>query len=278
MQALLENNLLNHPAIEAGIVPFLLALLIGALLPKRLPWWSALVFSLAYFAAAWLILDGRLTPLSSSRKLVIAGAGAVMLGLLLQHLITGSRALQQTFIVLAIAAVGWLIWPKFVRADLWQQVTLASATAVYALWLSFAFYQMRDEDIATSISATVLGFATGICALIGASSLLGELGIAVGASSAAIAIIGLGKRIDHSAGFYFPVAVLCALTGVASVLYAKVPWYALLALAGIPLLAMLFEWRYKSTITRIIKLSLLTIVPAAIAIVITRQIAGPIPF
>ena len=277
MQALLENEILNNPAVEAGIVPFLLAIIVGAVLPKRFAWWSTLVFAIGYFISAWLILDGRLTPLSSSRKLVIPGAGAVFLGFILPKLFTYSKALQQILIIVAIAATLWLIWPKLSRADLWDQVTLAIGSGAYALWLSFAFFQLRDEDIATSVSATVLGFATGVCALVGASSLLGELGIAVGASSAAIALYGFGKRIDHSAGFYFPIAILCALVGIASVIYAKVPWYTLIALGFIPLLAMLFEWRYKSGILRIIKLSLFILIPAALAVYVTWQAAGPIP-
>jgi len=136
---------------------------------------------------------------------------------------------------------------------------------------------MRDEEFAISVSATVLGFATGLCALIGASALLGELGIAIGASAAAISLYGLSRRIDHSARFYFPVAVLCALIGIASVLYAKVPWYVLISLASIPLIAMLFEWRYKPGIIRLIKLGLIVIIPAIIAVALTLQAAGPIP-
>ncbi|MBN4073731.1 hypothetical protein JYU18_00535 [bacterium AH-315-E07] len=276
MQALLQHELLNHPAIEAGIAPFLIALVLGAALPKRWAWWSALVFALAYFFAAWLILDGRLTPLSSSRKLVMLGLGAVIIGLIARRLFS-SAALQQALIVLAIAAVGWLIWPMLIRADLIQQAILAGASGIYALWLTFAFHQMRDEEFAISVSATVLGFATGLCALIGASALLGELGIAIGASAAAISLYGLSRRIDHSARFYFPVAVLCALIGIASVLYAKVPWYVLISLASIPLIAMLFEWRYKPGIIRLIKLGLIVIIPAIIAVALTLQAAGPIP-
>ncbi len=276
MQALLQNELLNHPAIEAGIVPFIIALIAGAILPRRFSWWSTLVFAIAYFVAAWLILDGRLSPLSSSRKLVVLGACAVIVGLIARRLFS-ANALQQTLIILAITAVGWLIWPKLVRIDIWQQIILATSTGIYALWLTFAFHQMRDEDIATSVSATVLGIATGLCALIGASSLLGELGIAVGVSTAVITFYGLTRRADHGAGFYFPVAVLCSLIGIASVLYAKVPWYVLIALASIPLIAMLFEWRYKPGIMRIIKLGTLILIPAIIAVFLTEQVAGPIP-
>lgn len=277
MQALLQNELLNHPAIEAGIVPFIIALIAGAILPRRYAWWSTAIFAIAYFFAAWLILDGRLTPLSSSRKLVLMGAGAVVLGIITQ--ISFSRAtVQKILIALAIIAVTWLIWPKLIRLDITQQLIMAAGVGIYAIWLSFAFHQLRDEDIASSMSATILGFATGICALIGASSLLGELGIAIGASTAAVALYGLNRRTDHSAGFYFSVSILCTLIGVASVLYAKVPWYSLIALASIPLVAMLFEWRYKSGWIRIIKLSILLFIPAGIAIFITEQAAGPIPY
>ncbi|MBL4852325.1 MAG: hypothetical protein JKY90_08645 [Gammaproteobacteria bacterium] len=276
MQALLQNELLNHPAIEAAIVPFVIALIAGAILPKRFSWWSTLVFAVAYFFAAWLILDGRLSPLSSSRKLVILGACAVITGLIARRFFS-ANTLQHVLIILTIAAVGWLIWPKLIRIDIWQQIILATSTGIYALWLTFAFHQMRDEDIATSVSATILAIATGLCALIGASSLLGELAIAVGASTAAITLYGLARRADHGAGFYFPVAVLCALIGIASVVYAKVPWYVLIVLASIPLIAMLFEWRYKLGMMRVIKLATLILIPAIIAVFLTEQIAGPIP-
>lgn len=277
MQALLQNELLNHPAIEAGVLPFVIALIAGAILPKRYAWWSTVVFAVAYFIAAWLILDGRLTPLSSSRKLVILGIGAVVIGVV-AHLSFSATTLQRVLITLAVIAVGWLIWPKLIRLDITQQIIIGGGAAIYAIWLTFAFHQLRDEDIASSVSATILGFATGLCALIGASSLLGELGIAVGSGAAAISFYGLKKRIDHSAGFYFSISVLCALIGIAAVLYAKVPWYSLIALASIPLAAMLFEWRYKSGWLRIIKLSILLLIPAGIAVFLTEQAAGPIPF
>jgi hypothetical protein len=277
MQALLQNELLNHPAIEAGIIPFVIALIAGALLPRRYAWWSTVIFAIAYFFAAWLILDGRLTPLSSSRKLVILGMGAVVVGFI-SHLSFSAATLQRILIAIAVIAIGWLIWPKLTRLDITQQLITGGGAAIYAIWLTFAFHQLRDEDIASSISATILGFATGLCALIGASSLLGELGIAMGASTAAISLYGLSKRIDHSAGFYFAISVLCTLIGVASVLYAKVPWHTLIALASIPLVAMLFEWRYKNGWLRIIKLSVLLLIPAAVAVFLTEQAAGPIPF
>ncbi|MBL1293881.1 MAG: hypothetical protein COB61_008415 [Thiotrichales bacterium] len=277
MQALLQNELLNHPAIEAGIVPFVIALIAGAILPKRYAWWSTVVFTIAYFIAAWLILDGRLTPLSSSRKLVILGMGAVIVGVI-SHLSCSAATLQRIFITLAVIAVGWLIWPRLMRLDITQQLIMGGGAAIYAIWLTFAFHQLRDEDIASSISATILGLATGLCALVGASSLLGELGIAIGASAAAISLYGLSRRIDHSAGFYFSVSVLCALIGIASVLYAKVPWHVLIALASIPLAAMLFEWRYKSGLLRIIKLSIFLLIPAGIAVFLTEHAAGPILF
>ncbi len=269
-------------------MPFIIALIAGVILPKRFFWWSTLVFAIAYFVAAWLILDGRffaatwlavggkLSPLGSPQKLVILGACAVIVGLIAQRLFS-TKTRQHTLIILAIAAVGWLIWPKLIHVDIWQQVILASSTGIYALWLTFAFHQMRDEDIATSVSATILAIATGLCALIGASPLLGELAIAVGASAAAITFYGLAKRVDHGAGFYFPVVVLCSLIGIASVLYAKVPWQALIALASIPLIAMLFEWRYQFSIMRIIKLGMLILIPASIAVFLTRQTAGLMP-
>ncbi len=278
MQAILQIELLNHPAIEAGIVPFTLALLLGFILPNRYTWWSTIVFAITYFFSAWLILDGRFTPLSSSRKLVMLGAGAVILGFIMPKLISNSKALQRILIVIAIGATLWLIWPILSRGDVWDQVNLAIGCGIYALWLCFAFFQLRDEDIATSVSASVLGFATGICALVGASSLLGELGIAIGASSAAVALFALSKRIDHSGGFYFPITILCTLIAIASAVYAKVPWYVLIALGAIPLAAMLFEWRYKPGVIRIIKLGFFTLIPAAVAVVLTWQAAGPVPY
>lgn len=277
MQALLSNDIINHPAIQAGAIPFLLALLAGALLPRRLPWWSALVFAIGYFCAAWLILDGRLTPLTSPRKLVILGAAAVVVGLAYDALRAATTRLRNVPLLLAVAGVTWLIWPKLASADNWQRLLMFSAAGGYAVWLCFALRQLQDEDIGSSISATLLGLASGICALLGASALLGELAIAVGSGAAAIALFGLTRRIDHGSGFNYTVAVLTALIGIAAVLYAKVPWYALVALAGIPLLAMLLEWRYTPAIGRIVWLTLLTSIPAAIAIGISWRAAGPIP-
>ncbi|MBN4078844.1 hypothetical protein JYT96_02455 [Gammaproteobacteria bacterium AH-315-C21] len=97
------------------------------------------------------------------------------------------------------------------------------------------------------------------------------------ASAAAITLYSLTKRVDHNAGFYFSLAVLSSLISIAAVFYAKLPWHAFIALASIPLIAILFEWRYKPGALRIIKLSLLLLIPAGVAIFLTEQITGPIP-
>ena len=71
------NDLLANPAIQSGIIPFLIAL-IAAWGLRRLGWvWSGLGFAIAYYVSVYLAAGFQLTPLTSTRKILILGMAAI---------------------------------------------------------------------------------------------------------------------------------------------------------------------------------------------------------
>jgi hypothetical protein len=129
-------------------------------------------------------------------------------------------------------------------------------------------------------AASALGIGTGAAALVGASALLGQFGLALG--SAAIAHLlfqWVGNRtLPTGRTFTLPLATITGLTGCVAVLSAQLPWYVLPILAAIPLAGCFAPLPKRSVRMQSLLLSILTFAFAVGAIYVTWRIAGDVPF
>jgi len=80
-----------------------------------------------------------------------------------------------------------------------------------------------------------------VSAVLGASALIGQYGMALGAACGGflVLLLILGPRVGAGHALTLTVSVLCALLAAASVLLAQVPAVALAALALVPVAARL---------------------------------------
>jgi hypothetical protein len=123
-----------------------------------------------------------------------------------------------------------------------------------------------------------MGFGTGAVVLLGASALLGELGISLGAAAGALwLLVALSRKTQLGSTAMLPAGLLCALIGIGGHVYAKAPWYSLALLALVPVCVRVpppVQWsRWLQLFVPIILAS----APAAIALWLVWRVAGGVP-
>jgi len=272
------NQLLANPAFQSGVVPFIVALVAALLLRPLGPAVAGIGFPVAYYVSAYLVTGLQFMPLTSTRKMLLVGLAAAALGLVLDWISPRKRSVPLLLAVLGAAAVLWMIWPVIVRkegAELWSTT---AASLVYAGWLIGTVHGLRGRPDGAAVAALALGLGTGISALLGASALLGQLGIAVGAAAGAYVLLDLSRwPIPTGSSFILPAVTLGAMVGVAAVVYARLPWYSLLPLAALPLLMRIPLPSNFSGRRRVLALCAIAVPAAALAMFLTWRVTGAPP-
>lgn len=270
------QELLDHPAVQAGFAPFLVALLTAELFQRiKL---SGLAIIAGFAVTIYLASDFTIDPLTASRKIVLLGLISAALGLLLS--LSRSRWLVSLLPLLGGAAAIWTA-QRILQQHPPQVVLLWGAgCAAYVAILVWGMDKLENDPIRAASAATALGMGTGGAALVGASALLGQFGLALGSSAAALLFIHLlsNKALPAGRVFTLPLALIAGLTGCIAVLGANLPWYALSLLAAIPLAAWLMPLPKRSPRIQSLLFALLTFAFAAGAIYVTWRVAGDVPF
>lgn len=268
--------LLDDPIFQSAVAPFLIAFAVGLALRTRSGLAGGIAFGLAMLAAVWMIVGLQFTPLTSTRKLILAGAAAFVLGMLLELLWSRREVRWLPFALGAGAAAAalWLVWPRLGRLDATQAGFTAVLAAAYAGLLVPMMDSLHRRPLAQSAAAIALGAGAAVSALLGASALLGQLGGAVAAAAGAIALLLVirGEFVPGS-GFALPMAIFVALITVSAVVYARLPWYAPAPLLMIPLLARLPVPAWPSVPRGLLSL-VYTFPAAAAAIALAWQAKG----
>lgn len=272
------NHLAADPVFQTAVAPFAVAL-VGGLVLNRLGWfWAGLSVPLGFYAAAWLIIGLQLTPLTSTHKILLSGMVAAAAGLLFDALPGGRRRLQWLLAAAAAGAAVWLVWPVLMRREGVSFWLLGGRAGLYLAWLVVAGIGLRGRPLPAGATALSLALGTGICAVYGASTLLGQLAASIAAAAGAFLILAV-LLVRHNAGaaLLLPALILCGLLGVSACVYAKVPWVSLPVLAVIPVIARLPLDEAKAAWMRAVVLLLATLPAAAAAVYVTRQATGPLP-
>ena len=234
------QDLLLNPAVQAGILPALAALLAWAL--TRHSRALALVPMAGFLVVVVLALGFSLEPMTGRSKAVVGVfmAGALALGLDWQ----GQRStavVRAALAVLTSAAAIWLAIRVLQQKDglaLWGQ---AFAVLVFAAAMVDSSRAAGGDGLRASVVGTLLGFATAALGLLGASSSVALMGIALGASYGVVVLAQmLGGRSAAALEFLtLPPAVFAVLGGLMACLTGELPWFALLPLPLIPWVARL---------------------------------------
>jgi hypothetical protein len=270
------QELLNHPAAQAGFIPFLIALIVAELFLRiRL---SGLAIIAGFLATVYLVSDFGIEPLTATRKIVWLGLFSALLGLLFGSSISNWRS--WLLIILSGVAADWALLRILEQQEVNLMLQWGAACAAYVATLVWGMDKLLEkESLRVSCAATALGIGTGGAALIGASALLGQFGLALGAAASAHLLIQFISNQPLPTGrmLTLPLAMIAGLTGCLAVLSAQLPWYSLAILAGIPLAAWLMPLPKQSIRIQILLLTFVSFVFVAGALYVTWRIAGDVP-
>lgn len=233
------EELLGNPAVQGGVAPFLAGLLVaGLLFPARLGGLSA---GAAVLIAVYLTGNFAFEPLTSMRKLVAVGIGAMLLGALADLAFKPGRATGIVLGILFGAASAWVFWTLLAQREAAQAMLVGGGVAALVLWLVAFTTSLHADSVRAGAAGLGLGLGGGIAAFLSASLVVGLYGIALAAGSGAflVLVMILGRRVAAGQSLTLSVAVFAGLLGAAAMLLAKLPWYALAALAATPLAARL---------------------------------------
>lgn len=255
---------LDHPAVQAAGLPFIVALIVT--LPLARTRWLALAQIAGFVACATLVAGWSLESLTSTRKLAIIGVASIILCVIVETWAAHARATVVASLALAFAAL-WMAWRVLAQKEPGPAI-VAGVLAFGYVALQCAMTLRAGEDPVRAISsATVLALTSGIVGVLGASAVLGSLAIAAGASAGAtLAYLWMRNLVPpRGRSLALPASAIAALVGVAAVLVADLPAYCLA-----PLLLVTPAARFAPALrpmrTRAVIAFASAIIPAAAAI------------
>lgn len=271
------EDLFANPLVQSAVVPFTVALVVALILRPVGRIAAGAGFAAAFAASAWLVMGLQFTPLTSTRKLVLAGGVAVLVGLALDAFLRWRWARVGLLAAGGAAAALWLAWPRLMRLDGAEMWLMAIPAGAYAAWLVASMDTLRERPEAQIVAVLSAALGTAVAAVLGASAMLGQLGGAVAAAAGAYALLfAIRGAWRPGAILYVPAATLVATVGLSAVIFARLPWYALVPLALIPVLAHL-PLPARGSLVRLLVAALYTLPAAAATIALTWRETGAPP-
>lgn len=231
------HALLTHPAIQAVLAPFLVALLTAELLQRmRL---SGLAIIAGFAITVYLASGFAYAPLTGTRKIIWLCLASGLLAIPLSLL--GWTLWRPLLTLLGAGAAVWVALRVLLLQDTATALQWAAGCALYVGWLVFWMDDLHESPVRAASAGTALGLGSGAALLIAGTTLLGKYDLAIGSAALAYLFIMFASNSHLPCGrsFTLPLSLIAGLSGCLAVVSGKLPWYALAALAAIPLAAKL---------------------------------------
>lgn len=233
------ESLLNHPAFQSSVVPLLASMLVAAaFMPLRL---SGIGAAGGFLAAVYVIGNFAWEPLTAARRIVVVGTGAALLGAMVDLAFKPTRTVGIVFGTLVGGASIWVFWNVLMQLSVAQALTAGGGSALLGLWLTASMLALQDDPLRAGAAGLGLGLGVGTAAIFGATALLGQYGLALGAACGGVLLLSMivGTRVSAGVSLVLPVAATVALLGAGAVLLAQLTWWAVAVLAAVPILVRL---------------------------------------
>ena len=234
------NDLLNHPAVQGGLAPFLAALIVAALLGRAKLGGLAVVAG--FCTTVYLVSGFDFTPLTTARKIVLLALASPVVGILVDFAFRPTRLGTGILAAAAAAASLWAFWPVLAQKETAQAAIVGANVFLLAAWLvGFMLTALAERPLQAGAAGLGLGLAVGGCAILGASAMYGSYGIALAAGAGAFLLPQMisGRTIAAGATLVLPLGLIAALLAGAAVILAQLQWFVLPVLALIPAAARL---------------------------------------
>jgi len=231
----LAEEFFGHPAVQGGVAPFVVGLVVTLLLQSvRL---GGLAVVAAFATAVYFVAGFTFSPLTATRKIVLLGLLAPVIGISIDFGFKATRAGAGMLALAAGVVALWIFWPVLLQKEI-AQIWLFGGVAAVAVAFMVGFGQMFLADHAVRAGAAGLGagLGVGVAAILAASATYGLYGIALGAGSGAFLLVQMlrGKPGTAGATFTLPAMLIPGLVAVGAMVLAQLPWYSVLVLALVP--------------------------------------------
>ena len=229
------DQLLAHPAVQAGVAPFLAALLVAA--PLRRGRLLGLAIAAGFLVVVVLTIGLSFESLTSTRKLVLVGfAAAIGASGIELAARASSRPLRGALAAAVAVSAVWVVLRILQQKEIGTALLWGAAAAVYLSALTESALQAGDDGVRASATGLALGLGTGGLALLGASALMAQIGIAIGAAAGATLLVQMlsGTRAQPGWTLALLAAVVCGLACLIAVFTGALPWYCLLPTLATP--------------------------------------------
>jgi len=229
------QELVTSPVIQSSAAPFVVGLVVACILfPIRL---AGLAAGAGFLAAVWMIGAFGLTPLTATRKIVVLAAAAPVVGVLADMAFKPTRATAPVLGALFAAASVWVFWSVLSQKPAAEAALLGGGVFAFVLATIAFTVSLRDRAVRAGSAGLFLGLGVGVGAVLGASALLGQYGLALGAACGAFLLLAmiLGKRVVAGTTFTLTASASAALIAAGALILAKLPWTSLAVFALIPL-------------------------------------------
>jgi len=269
------DEFLAHPAVQAGVAPFIVALALAAALGRTRLLGLALVA--AFATAVGLTIGFSFETLTASRKLELVGLACalVVLGVELGGAACSLR-IRLALDVAVAACTAWLLWRVLQQQPAAKATLQALASTAFIVALLESSLALREEKFRVAASSVALGFAVGVMSVLGASLVLGQIGIALAAGAGAVLLVLLlSPRSAWSWTVAIPVPVVAGLAALLAVFTASLPWFCLIPLLAIPWATRMVPQPPASPWRTAVLSLLAALVPAVLAAVLAWFTASP---
>lgn len=269
------EQLITHPAVQAVVLPFAVALLAAAAL--RHTRHLGLSIAAGFLCAVALTMGFGFQPLTSVRKLVWVGIAVAAAAVVLEATTSHPRWAQRLAIAAGVAiAVLWVLQRLLLQRDAGAALLAGAGAVAYCLALLVSGERVSADPVRAAAMTLVLGWASGALALFGASAQLAQLGIALGAGAGAVLLLQMLAGASAPGGWTLALAalVIAGLVGLLAVFTGSLPWYCLLPLPLVAWFAKLVPADTRPVWQRAGLAVLSALVPAVIAVVLARYTAG----
>ncbi|MEO8137749.1 MAG: hypothetical protein ABI831_27695 [Betaproteobacteria bacterium] len=234
------GEILGHPAVQGGVAPFVVGLLVVVLLQ-----WAklgGLAVVAAFATAVYFVAGFTFIPLTATRKIILLGFAAPLIGMSIDFAFKPNRFGAALLALAAGLAVIWVFWPVLSQKETARIALIGGAGAFAAAFtVGFGHLFLAGNGVRAGAAGLGAGIGVGIASILAASATYGLYGIAVGAGSGAFLLVQMlrGKPSVAGATFILPAMLITSLIGGAAMLLAQLPWTSLLVLALIPVAARL---------------------------------------
>jgi hypothetical protein len=203
----MSNSFIDDPMFQAGIAPFVVALLLAALAWARSRSLAALgwlAVSAAIVTTVALATGIGFSPLTAARKIVLLVLLAPVIGWLLDRVLADSRSGwvgTAAISVLAGMASLWVFQTALAQREGMQGLLMGAGVAAFVAVLVALSLRLRGDGVVAGAAALGLGLAVGVAAVLSAS--IGNMmnGVALAMAGAALLLVQLVRGEALAAGY-----------------------------------------------------------------------------